>query len=397
MLVAASSAGCSPKALESGDVAQLAARAGAAVWRVEADGCGWKSRGSAFAIDARHLVTNHHVVANDSAPVIRSRKGTELKGRVIGSAAQPDLAVIAVDEDLPVNLPLAQSSTLGPREPLVVLGYPAPKHAFTASSGNIVSFQGTDAEPREAALTNVPITFGNSGGPGLRADATVAGVVTLMRLRNDASERVAIMFTSDTIRPTVRRFLGKPTDVLSTCGLGPDYVPRVPKSYGVIQAPPTATPLPKLPAVVTPGPAPVTKAPATSRPTAPPTPRRTRDPDLGPTPPPCPSGTVDTSVDEVTATENPEQPGWWKVSVKGTVTNNTTGGVRIDAIYVHVDGDPPVNVRVAPDETVLAPDQPSSWTQPEFDVHAPDGQPTQATTFASWHWFDAEYQNCPSD
>ena len=65
-----------------------------------------------------------------------------------------------------------------------------------------MSFQGTDAEPREAALTNVPITFGNSGGPGLRADATVAGVVTLMRLRNDASERVAIMFTADTIRPT---------------------------------------------------------------------------------------------------------------------------------------------------------------------------------------------------
>src|SRR5437899_10327545 len=54
---------------------ELARRFGAAVWRVETQGCGFWRSGSAFAIDAHHLVTNNHVISNDSAPIVRSPTG----------------------------------------------------------------------------------------------------------------------------------------------------------------------------------------------------------------------------------------------------------------------------------------------------------------------------------
>ena len=66
-------------------------------------------------------------------------------------------------------------------------------------------------------------------------------------------------------------------------------------------------------------------------------------------------------MDEVTATEDPDQPGWWKVTVRGTVTNNTTGDVQIEAVYVHVDGDPPVNVSVDAYAPGLARERVSPW------------------------------------
>ena len=384
-------AGCSAPVLGASDIAAVAERAAAAVWRVDAKGCGWRSTGSAFAIDDRHLVTNRHVVAVDSSPDIRSRDGRVRKGRVIGSAEHPDLAVIEVSDDLPVKLPLASTESLGPQEPLVVLGYPAPAHAFKVSAGRIVNFQGTDDAPREAALTNVPISLGNSGGPGLRSDASVAGVVTLMRLRS-SKDKVAIMFTADAVRPMIERFIRKPSEVLSTCGLGPDYVPPVPKTYEIKKAPPTAPPVAKLPVAKT--------TPKPRIPTATPVTKATPSPEPEPAAPsataaPCPDGSVTTRVDEVTSAEKPEEPGTWIVRVRGTVTNETTADVRVRAIYVHVDGEPPSNLTAPPDTPVLSPRGSSPWTTQEVEVRS-DEQPTEATAFASWDWNDPDLAHCAS-
>lgn len=379
---------CSTRLLASQEVAALAERAGGAVWFVEASGCGWNSKGSAFAIDERHLVTNRHVVANDSSPMLRSRGGRRIAGKVIGSTSHPDLAVIETAQDLGPKLSLTKTPA-GSREPLVVLGYPSPKHAFTASAGRIVSFQGTQEAPREAALTNVPIATGNSGGPGLLANATVAGVVTLMRLRTDEAERVAVIFTTDAIRPAVQRFLRKPEKVLSTCGLGPDYVPQVPKTYEISAPPPTAEPV-----LVVPTPKRTSKpAAATRRPTAAPTVDPTvapREPD--PTPVDCPSGTVDTRIEQVESTARPEEEGTWTVRVHGSTTNNADQDTTLSGIYVRVDGDPPKALRVDRDDR-LAPNQVIFWASQDVIVRSAE-QPAEATAFAAWDWSEPEYADC---
>ncbi len=383
---------CSTRSLASQEVAALADRAGGAVWLVEADGCGWNSKGSAFAIDERHLVTNRHVVANDSSPMLRSRDGKQIPGKVIGSAEHPDLAVISTTQDVGADLSFSRES-LGPREPLVVLGYPSPKHVFTAASGRIVSFQGTENDPDEAALTNVPIATGNSGGPGLRDDASVAGVVTLMRLRTAAAERVAIMFTAESIRPTVQRFIGKPAKVLSTCGLGPDYVPPVPKTFRIEAPPPTAEPV-----VVIPTPKPTAEPMSTRRPTPAPAPDATPSPiadeDPEPSPVDCPSGTVDTRVEQVEATQRPGEDGKWNVRVHGSTTNSATQDTTLSGIYVRVDGEPPESFRVDRDDR-LAPNQVIFWESDEVVVRSAQ-QPEEATAFASWDWSEPAFADCPA-
>ena len=251
---------------------ELAKRFGAAVWRVETLGCGFWRSGSAFAIDAHHLVTNNHVVSNDSAPVVRSPTGEAHKGRVIGSSKTPDVAVIEVKETLPVVVGWAPTATLATGEHIVELGYPLPARVFTVSPGSIVNFQPPGA--RQAVLANTAIDHGNSGGPALLSNGTTAGVVTQMTLPQDPTKRVAIAFTTDTVRGTVEQFLQHPATVMSDCGIGPDYVPPLPPNFSVPAVPP---PQPALRAVPAPSVPQATSAPPDApswdvQPAAPPSP-----------------------------------------------------------------------------------------------------------------------------
>lgn len=368
-------------------VADIAERVGGGVWAVTADGCGWRTTGSAFAIDQRHLVTNRHVIANDSTPTIRSRDGEERSGKVSGSEDHPDIAVIEVDRDLPLTLPWAPTEALTAKEPLVAIGYPEPTNAFTASSGQILSFQGPQGT-REAALANTPINHGSSGGPGVRANASVAGVVTLMLLREGSPDRVAILFTSHTVRPVIEGFIRQPRYVRSTCGLGPDYIPPVPKTYDIPEAPPTAEPLAPLPA---PKAQPAQAAEATRDPLAD-YPQWTEPP-----PPPCPDGNVVTQVDEVTATEKQDDPGRWVVHVKGRVLNRSTNEIYIHEVKVRVEGDPGAEGSPVPDPRNVQADSSALWEFGDAEVYSPGSQPTRdsVTVVLDWRWTGQQI-SCPT-
>jgi S1-C subfamily serine protease len=191
-------------------------------------------------------VTNNHVISNDSAPIVRSPTGEAHQGRVIGSSKAPDIAVIEVKEKLPVVVGWAPTASLARGEHVVLFGYPLPTLRFTVSPGSIVNFQPPGA--REAILANTAIEHGNSGGPALLSDGAAAGVATQMTLPNDPTKRVAIIFTTDTVRGTVEQFLQHPAIVLSDCGIGPDYVPPLPPNYSVPTVPPAQPPLPAVPA-----------------------------------------------------------------------------------------------------------------------------------------------------
>lgn len=369
------------------DLAALTAQVGDAVWRVDTEGCGWLGSGSAFAIDRRHLVTNNHVTANDTSPVVQSRRGKRLAGRVVGATREPDIAVIEVSEDLPVTVPWAPTSGLLERESLVLFGYPRPAKAFRASSGSIVSFKGG----REAALSDAPVERGSSGGPAMRADATVAGVVTRMSLPADPSERVAIIFTADLVRATVEEVLRKPRQVLSECGLGPDYVPPVPTRYDIKDAP-APPPQPAVSIDVPVAAAPTTATPQAESPT--PTVAAPRGPTTSTVP--CPSGRAVTWVDKMTATKANDPPDWWNVVVDGFIRNDGTSQISFDWIDVTIEGEPPRAAKGFPDTRTLAPGESTRW-QAGDSTHSPRGEPTRASAELSWDWTDRRFGGCPSD
>lgn len=197
------------------DADDLAASLGGAVHRVETDGCGARSSGTAFAIDANHLVTSRHVVQGDATPLIIDRDGHARAGRVVGWRDEPDLAVVAVDETLPITLAWADPAALREGQPLVALGYPLPAFDFAATPAAISSFEVRDGR-RTAIRATGDIDRGNSGGPALTAEGDVAGVVSRMAF-DEGYHLVPLLDTAERTAEAVAAIVASPSTPEPAC------------------------------------------------------------------------------------------------------------------------------------------------------------------------------------
>jgi S1-C subfamily serine protease len=143
--------------------------------------CGVTMSGSGFAVAADRVVTNAHVVAGISEPVVEVPGRSPRSGRIVYFDPAADLAVIAVD-GLPADaIPLAE--TLPPTSAAVVAGYPfggpfsiAGAEVLAAGPLQLVT-DGAAGSTRDAYTLAADIEPGNSGGPLLTVDGQVAGVV----------------------------------------------------------------------------------------------------------------------------------------------------------------------------------------------------------------------------
>ena len=136
--------------------------------------------GSGWCLDTRHVVTNHHVVS-DSIDQVRVRLPGQVEktGRVLGSDAITDLAVIEVDNvgvepfkvrpDLPLRgeLSMTLGSPLGEFNESVSLGIISGLHRQIDMGTH--KFE-------EAIQTDATINSGNSGGPLIDMVGRIIGV-----------------------------------------------------------------------------------------------------------------------------------------------------------------------------------------------------------------------------
>ncbi|MFB6138529.1 MAG: S1C family serine protease [Halobacteriaceae archaeon] len=141
-------------------------------------------QGSCFAYDDRgHFVTNHHVVAGADSVHLHFSRDDWREATVVGTDVFSDLAVLDVDDPpayvhpLPV---LEGSPAVGQR--VAVLGTP---FGFQGSlTAGVVSGidrainSATEFPIPGAVQTDAAANPGNSGGPILTLDATVAGVIS---------------------------------------------------------------------------------------------------------------------------------------------------------------------------------------------------------------------------
>jgi len=140
------------------------------------------ARGTGFVYSDGYVVTNQHVVERAEAVYLRFSEGGWVDGEVVGTDVYSDLAVIAVS-DLPEGAtPLA----LHERDPTVgteVIAIGNPFGLSGAVSAGIVSGvnrtlpAANDFSIPDAIQTDAPVNPGNSGGPLVTLDGTVAGVV----------------------------------------------------------------------------------------------------------------------------------------------------------------------------------------------------------------------------
>jgi S1-C subfamily serine protease len=211
-----------PESDEFDDIA-LVSQFGDAVFKIETVGCGVEATGSGFAIDSRHIVTNRHVVDIDTTPTVYSREGQRYTGRVIGWEEDPDIAVIQVDTDLPIVLAWADSNLLTEGERTVSFGYPLPDHDFSVTPGAVISFE-MDGVRRAGIRSDAQLDRGNSGGPSLISNGTVAGVVTQMDLNLDGFQFVPIILPSNDVSETAEWIINHPSRPAADCAsVNDDY------------------------------------------------------------------------------------------------------------------------------------------------------------------------------
>ena len=169
-----------PVALDDPELAIAAA----SVARVSgvAYACGTSATGSGFVLASDRVVTNAHVVAGVTAPIVELPGQPAREGRIVYFDPIDDVALIAVDDlgadAIPIIAPIA------PGTAAVVQGYPyggpfTTVNAEVISSGSVLvpDIYGTSNALRDIYALAATVQPGNSGGPLLTADGAVAGLV----------------------------------------------------------------------------------------------------------------------------------------------------------------------------------------------------------------------------
>lgn len=144
--------------------------------------CGQNQTGSGFVVSEDRVVTNAHVVAGVSQPVVEMPDGGAMPGRVVYFDTRRDLAVLAVD-NLP-SQPLQLSRDLPGGSQAAFAGYPhgGPFQSKPATVQDIATvlvpdIYGNNPAPEDIYRLAGDVQPGNSGGPLLTTDGQVAGVI----------------------------------------------------------------------------------------------------------------------------------------------------------------------------------------------------------------------------
>lgn len=138
------------------------------------------SAGSGVIIDAvrGHVVTNHHVVKDAERIAVTLRDGRQLEGKVMGSDAGTDVALIRVEPKGLKGVTIGDSDALKVGDVVLAIGNPFGL-GQTVTSGIVSALgrSGLQAENYEDFIqTDAPINPGNSGGALINTKGDLIGI-----------------------------------------------------------------------------------------------------------------------------------------------------------------------------------------------------------------------------
>ena len=176
-------------------------RAAASTWKVLSEGCGLEA-GSSWPIGDDDLVTNAHVVAGGQVVHVQAPDGSRtLVATVVLFDPEVDLAVLHVPGLGVASLPLAGADPAR-GDTGAVVGYPngGPEQSVPAGVRGLEEAQGRDIYndalvTRRIEVLEATVIPGNSGGPIVRLDGTVIGVV-FAASTTDSSEGYALAMST---------------------------------------------------------------------------------------------------------------------------------------------------------------------------------------------------------
>jgi S1-C subfamily serine protease len=177
------------------------------VVKVQGAGCGGIVDGSGFVVDKDIVITNAHVVAGIRRPEVVDRFGS-YPATPIWFDANMDIAILRVNNLPEPALPLTDR-TLADNEAAAVLGFPGggPLVANNAVILDHVRAAGRNIYNQGIVLRNIyevqtDVEPGNSGGPLLAADGSIAGVVFA---KSVSQNNVGYALLIDQVKPIVQQ------------------------------------------------------------------------------------------------------------------------------------------------------------------------------------------------
>ena len=144
--------------------------------------CGVAQSGSGFVVADDRVVTNAHVVAGVTEPVIETPGGQAIASTVVYFDPIDDIAVLAAPGLDPE--PLALGQTAAPGADAAIQGYPfggpfssIPAGVMAVQVSQVQDIYESSRSPREVYTLASAVREGNSGGPLLSLSGDVIGVV----------------------------------------------------------------------------------------------------------------------------------------------------------------------------------------------------------------------------
>ncbi len=172
--------------------------------------CGQSQSGSGFVVATDRVMTNAHVVAGLTQPVVEASNGQAIASSIVYFDPSHDLAVLAVPgldvATLTLTSPLPAGATAA------IEGYPY-GGPFSASGASVASvgmstvddIYGKAPSDREVYTLGADVREGDSGGPVLTRDGAVAGIVFA---RDSKTAKVGYAMTTTEFQPLATQAVG---------------------------------------------------------------------------------------------------------------------------------------------------------------------------------------------
>ena len=182
-----------------------------------------RGEGSGVVISPKGIiVTNNHVVQNAATVTVAFDNGKKMRGRVLGTDPQRDLAVIKVNANNLKPLQIGHSSPpyLRLGDSVIAIGFPLGLGGPTVTKG-IVSAEGRTINVANPAApggtehlenmlqTDAAINPGNSGGALVNMNGQLVGINSAAASAA-AAENIGFAISIDSALPVIKEILTKP-------------------------------------------------------------------------------------------------------------------------------------------------------------------------------------------
>jgi S1-C subfamily serine protease len=187
--------------------------------------------GSGFVWDSDgHIVTNFHVVQQAQALSVTLADQSDWEGRIVGVAADKDLAVIRIKAPATQLTPLSRGTSADLLVGQRVLAVGNPFGLDQSLTTGLVSAVGRELTSpsgrriRDVIQTDAAINPGNSGGPLLDSRGRLIGVNTAIYSPSGASAGIGFAVPVDTVTRLVPQLITRGRVVQA--GIGVSLIPQ---------------------------------------------------------------------------------------------------------------------------------------------------------------------------